>query len=315
MWIFGIPGAGKSILAGQLIQKALSTSNEENAVAYFFCDYKSQETQTPRNILGSLVEQIARQNNRSYGQLKTFADEYSQKYNIQKWEPECDDLLQLIVQMSQNFKSVSILVDGLDECGDHIVAVTRYLSRLGQLSSRIRTLLSSRQLVEIQDTVQEFLPISIAAQSTDIRLYVAHELDQRMDTASLKPLIIDDSTLKGEIMDALISQANGMFRWVAVQLDCFSELPTDHAIREALASQPPDLSQSYERLLHMVNKKPVATQQLVQHTLMWLTVDSYPTKLTTDALLEALSITIGSYRFNSTRKPSLSKVLRACGSL
>jgi hypothetical protein len=212
LWIFGIPGAGKSILAGQLIQKALSTSNEENAVAYFFCDYKSRETQSPRNILGSLVEQIACQNNHSYGQLKTAAEEYTQKYNLQKWEPECDDLVQLIVQMSESFKSVRIFVDGLDECGDHIVEATRYLSHLGELSDRIKTLLSSRQLVEIQDIVREFQPISIAAQSTDIRLYVAYELEQRMASTSPKPLIINDQSLKGDIMDALIRQAHGMFR-------------------------------------------------------------------------------------------------------
>jgi hypothetical protein len=65
----------------------------------------------------------------------------------------------------------------------------------------------------------------------------------------------------------------------------------------------------------MVHKKPVATQELVQHTLMWLTIDIPAMKLTKDALLEALSITIGSCRFDSTKKPSLSKVLRACGSL
>ncbi|KAK5046977.1 hypothetical protein LTR84_006919 [Exophiala bonariae] len=316
LWIYGIPGAGKSILCAQAIQKALSLSDEENAVTYFFCDYKNHGTQKPRNILGSLVEQLARQSKRSYQQLKTFADDYSQATNMQKWEPDCDDLFQLVVQMSENFTSVSLLIDGLDECDEHIVEVTSYLSRLDEASSRFRILLSSRQLVEIQHIVQRFQSLSIAARSTDIRLYIAHELEQRTNPSSHRPLIIGDENLKGEIMDALVSQAHGMFRWVAVQLDYFSELPSDQAIREALTSLPPDLAQSYERLLHMISRKPAATQQLVQHTLMWLasSMQDYSDN-PKEALLEALSITNGSSRFNPSNMPSPEKILRACGSL
>jgi len=55
LWVSGISGAGRSILAGQIIQKSLSLSNKENRVAYFFCDYQRQETQSLRSILDLFI--------------------------------------------------------------------------------------------------------------------------------------------------------------------------------------------------------------------------------------------------------------------
>ena len=55
LWVYGIPGAGKSILAGAGISEALQLSDERHGIAYFYCDYKDANTQKPLNILGSLV--------------------------------------------------------------------------------------------------------------------------------------------------------------------------------------------------------------------------------------------------------------------
>ncbi|KAL8864451.1 MAG: hypothetical protein Q9198_009853, partial [Flavoplaca austrocitrina] len=47
LWLYGIPGAGKTVLAASLIEKAIRRSSQKVAVAFYYCDYKDLETQKP----------------------------------------------------------------------------------------------------------------------------------------------------------------------------------------------------------------------------------------------------------------------------
>ncbi len=75
--------------------------------------------------------------------------------------------------MTQNFGDVSILVDGLDECGKAKVIVVKLLASLNQKTLNIRTLSLSRIEQHIKDVLTDYPKISIAARSSDLKLYVA----------------------------------------------------------------------------------------------------------------------------------------------
>ena len=111
LWIYGIPGAGKTILMALIIstvQRALVT---ENAMAYFYCDYKNLESQDPVNILGSLAKQIAMHDVQTFIKLEEF---YKQGDSLATANSE--DLRDLILDLVKSFDNVFIIVDGLDEC-------------------------------------------------------------------------------------------------------------------------------------------------------------------------------------------------------
>lgn len=55
LWLSGIPGAGKTVIAASAIEEAMNESSAKHAVAYFYCDYKDSEKQDPIRILGSLA--------------------------------------------------------------------------------------------------------------------------------------------------------------------------------------------------------------------------------------------------------------------
>ncbi|KAI8267443.1 Vegetative incompatibility protein HET-E-1 [Colletotrichum sp. SAR11_239] len=55
LWLSGIPGAGKTVLAGSIIGHALSRSSNTVATGFFFCDYKNETTQRLASILGALA--------------------------------------------------------------------------------------------------------------------------------------------------------------------------------------------------------------------------------------------------------------------
>jgi hypothetical protein len=38
LWLYGIPGAGKLVLASSIIEETLKQGNKDCAVAFFYCD-------------------------------------------------------------------------------------------------------------------------------------------------------------------------------------------------------------------------------------------------------------------------------------
>ncbi|PGH32755.1 hypothetical protein GX50_04470 [[Emmonsia] crescens] len=182
LWLSGIPGAGKTVLAGAAIQDAItrSYSNPEVGVAFFFCDYKDSKTWDIVSILGAMASQIGRQNDAAYSSLQIYYDELHPDKRLEM-SPDAEDLRAKVTQMSEHFKQKIVIVDGLDECGDNT------------------------------DTVEwlqeDFDHIPIAAKSDDVRLYVGAGVEKRIENRRLR---ITSMELKDEIMSKLVEDAKGM---------------------------------------------------------------------------------------------------------
>ena len=208
LWCYGIPGAGKTVLASSVIQEALGRSSPNTAVAFFYCDYKNTTTQDPRNILGSLACQIAVQDEESFGKLQTF---YA-KLNPPDRQPigfDPEDLRDLLVEMASSFDNAMIVVDALDECGTQNALVTRLLSSLNDSGDvrNIKTLFLSRDEQEIRQVLEDYDQVSIAARSSDLKIFVGAEIECRTRNKSLR---IKDESLKQHIMERLVEGADGM---------------------------------------------------------------------------------------------------------
>jgi hypothetical protein len=67
LWLHGIPGCGKSVLAATIIedlrQQALWTPHAPSAVAYFFFTFRDTRLQKPDGMLRLLITQLASQHN------------------------------------------------------------------------------------------------------------------------------------------------------------------------------------------------------------------------------------------------------------
>jgi len=312
LWVYGIPGAGKTVLASAVIDQALSISNADHAVAYFYCDYKDQETHEANTILRSVAAQLARQDERSLSKAKTFVQMHSDHGDTQYFSCEDEDLSSLIIDMAHDFEHVMILVDGLDECGDHIEDVVHFLANFSHDAPQIKTMCFSRDIPEIRERMQDFEHLSIAAENTDLRIFVGHEIEERSKRSVRRRLRIKSTELKGNVMDALINGAEGCFRWVAVQLDYISGLASDFDIRQALKSLPTTLDSSYERLLDRINQLPQPTQEHVHMTLKWVI---WLGSIELGDLCDILSVKRGTKVLDIDARPDGDAVLRACSSL
>jgi hypothetical protein len=122
--------------------------------------------------------------------------------------PTAAELCTLLKSITTCFENALIIVDALDECVQdryHVVELLRSLNISGD--SNIKTLFTSRREVDIEDHLSEYEQVSIAARSSDLKLYVASEIEQRIRRKQLR---LRDPKLKEHIMERLIGGAEGM---------------------------------------------------------------------------------------------------------
>lgn len=211
IWISGIPGAGKSVLAGLIITECLQLSSlsDKSCSAYFFCTYRDKKTQLSKNILSSLASQIARQNEQAFKILEGYYEDLKLDNDLPA-DPSASKLLGILSKMAACFDQVFIVVDGLDECETDDDDVAQILARLTALrvDSSITTALLSRDVIHIREQLEvDFTHIDVEAHTEDIELYVACETEKLI---SAKKLRIRNLSLKDQIMTELVNGAKGM---------------------------------------------------------------------------------------------------------
>lgn len=196
LWLYGIPGAGKTVLAAVAIEEVLRDSRPNVAVAFFYCDYMDPATQTPALVLGSLVQQIAKQDERSFEKVQTFCKSRNPDHRDDiDYDPE--ELRNLLSDMTVDFDCTTVVVDGLDECGTNTIATVEFLASLNLAKTgdeaNVKTLFLSRDEVDIRLCLADYIQVAIAAKSSDLRLYVGSEIDSRIRKNKLR---IKDNSLQ-----------------------------------------------------------------------------------------------------------------------
>ncbi|RDW66045.1 hypothetical protein BP6252_09680 [Coleophoma cylindrospora] len=280
LWIYAIPGAGKTILASLIIETMSRTRTK--GFAYFYCRHSDQESQKPQNVIGSLVSQLARQDQGALAAATTFYSKYHPSGQLETI-PTPTELGELLQTLSAYFFEVTIVVDGLDEVGASLdvnrAELIQVLSNAHVLSRNSRTIILSRNETDIHESLKEFESVSIAATSEDLQLYVS---------AKIVSLPIKDTKLRTEVFDALIDGAEGMFFWTVCQIQLLQDLPTPALIRKALKSLPPGLPGTYVRIFEkMKSRYSDQVQILIQRALKWLV---YGNRMTLEALAQAISL-------------------------
>lgn len=206
LWIYGIPGAGKTTLSTLVVDEIL-TRRRSNTVgtAYFYIRYDDKHSQDPANILGSIVSQLARQNSEALTYLiGTYMLPCTQGLSA----PDDHELSETLHHILQKFRETYIMIDGLDESGScfdsnrkHLIDLVTGLSSSEEGS--IRTLIFSRDEQDIRKhfTQKQFHTVSVAATSADLRLFANSWLGR---------LEIQSERLRVDIVDTLVDEAHGM---------------------------------------------------------------------------------------------------------
>jgi ankyrin repeat domain-containing protein 50 len=278
-------GSGKSVLLANIIDDLFLHAGEGRHVTYFFCRHDIVTSLKARTVIGC----IARQMLQSVPNLDLTGYQFpdSSSPNLALGLDDTMDVLSYA--LPADYKAY-VVVDGLDECQPgEVEAITTLILRLQEMFT-ITVCVSLRpepdtrlrkSLAKLLHSVSVFLPET----NPDIEPFIENQLKEHIKS---QRLVVGNPALILEIQNALFKGSQGMFLWVALQIESLCLMRTDKEIRAALSDLPKDLTETFTRILKKADNHTKAMQRKI---LQLVYIAHRP--LATSELREALGVTPG----------------------
>ncbi|KAK2026090.1 hypothetical protein LX32DRAFT_654970 [Colletotrichum zoysiae] len=205
LWIHGIPGAGKTVLASQLIEtiekhcEALGTGDSKSMSIYYYCYFGNNQDET-LSLLKWVLVRLCRQ----AGQVPERLWDLFQHGG----QPSTESLLSVLEAALEPFEHVFITIDAIDESKprDELLKVIRDLATDHRFD-KIRLLTTSREYLDIEIVMKDIsTEVSMRNEylDADIRLYTESRLSNHEMVKNWPP------ELRIETLEALCAGAKGM---------------------------------------------------------------------------------------------------------
>jgi hypothetical protein len=219
LWLHGIPGSGKSILVSLVIDDVLE-SNLKNTLheplAYFYCarDPSEPERGNPLAILSSLVRQLSCLKP-GMPIMAPIISKYTarEESNFGFTNLSLDECVQLILDLSGIYPSMTIIIDAIDECDpntrlDLLEALDDILQRSAGL---VKVFVSSRDDNDIVCRLENSPNLYVGASDSreDIERYVKVEVEKSIQNRKLLRGCVSKE-LRELTVTTLIDGAQGM---------------------------------------------------------------------------------------------------------
>lgn len=266
LWIKGIPGSGKSVIASSLVNHL---SKEGAPVLYFFFRQIIDANHKADALLRDWLAQLLSYSPPLQARLKESVDKRKALSGVS------------MAAMWQDIKSavayipkVYCVVDALDEMDSNQDAFLQALAELGRWRpSRLKTIITSRPVPKVERPLRQkpILHIRLDEKHVDedIANYVIHHLDK-----TPKALTAEQKEI---IKRAVPGRANGLFLYAKLAMDAFLEENAD--VEEVLKTLPLDLNVMYTDLLREHARRSGVPHDLQLLILSFVTHASRPLRL------------------------------------
>ncbi|KAH6869627.1 hypothetical protein B0T10DRAFT_450909, partial [Thelonectria olida] len=321
LWLRGIPGSGKSKLTSIVVEDAQDAfqRNQTPAPVYFYCSRNPAVPgrSDPSRIAAAIARQLSTP--QAGGSLLEAAVEAYKQREADAFASGPLRLVEskdLILKLLDRYKgaTMTIVIDALDECNEATRA--SLLDTLDDLLKAspclLKIFVSSRNDQDIVYKLDNYpnLDLSSNRNSADINLFVQSETKRLVNNGSLLRFSMRKEELRNKIIHELTSNADGMFRWVSLQLQALQQHRTDEAILERLGRLPRTLAELYQEVLSKIeNFEAEADRQLARNALSWMLCSRE--QLRSDDFLAAVSVT----KDRSTSAISRDQLLHLCCNL
>ena len=221
LWLYGIPGCGKTILSSTVIQSVFQycADDPRKAVAYFYFDFSDPQKQVPELMVQSLISQLSQQCVKVPATLDAL---FSSCKNGQR-HPSLDAFLEVLQQIIQEFTQSYIILDALDECANRAELMGVLKSMVGWGHENLHILVTSREVRDIESSLERFVDNqnTVCLQSElvdkDIHTYICQRLSDDDNLRRWQK----DHDIRQKIEDTLMKGARGMYVLPLVGLECF----------------------------------------------------------------------------------------------
>jgi hypothetical protein len=228
LWIHGIPGCGKTILAyispphtlvhcrwyrsrstviERLRQASESLRDNRLAFAYFYCQFNNEET-NPLNIIRTLLAQLL--HSLDYAAIETLEDLFYQFSEGHSPPADVKRLTDLMVRVGKLYPRSIIVIDGLDECALELRRnLLDFIITLAS-SDNFSILVFSRKEVDIVDRLDGFPTISLEQEQINLKEDMRKIINKEFEDS--RKWGHRFQTMKEEISESLIL-GSGMNMW------------------------------------------------------------------------------------------------------
>ncbi|KAF7552102.1 hypothetical protein G7Z17_g4555 [Cylindrodendrum hubeiense] len=241
LWIKGVPGAGKSVVAASMIQHLRTT--EQVPVLFFFFRNIVASNFSPRALMQDWLAQLL-----PHSVKLQYALQPLLKTNLADLSD--NDLVDLFLDGVSSVPKVYCFADALDEM---TLDNKPFLDRLNSLATyrprSLKLFMTSRPKQYLQSALRDSSIVHISLQQKLIQLDITSYLKYRFD---ITPKSDDQRAIKQQVVDMVSKRSEGLFLYAKLTMDQIeSALLSDEPINiEALeASLPVGLEQTYNRLL------------------------------------------------------------------
>jgi len=180
LWIHGKAGSGKTVLSSRIINDVQNhvDSLPHVGFAYFYFNFRSSETRDYRNLVRSLIGQLAE----GHAKVPEALSNLHKRHSGIQQKPTIESLRSVLSSMFSLFNAVFVVIDALDECDDHDRrSLLKFLeSMMAWPDCNFHVLLTSRRESDIEATLNSCVSHVVDLSHhvhADIHRYLRHVLD------------------------------------------------------------------------------------------------------------------------------------------
>ncbi|VUC28183.1 unnamed protein product [Clonostachys rosea] len=255
LWIRGIPGSGKSVMAARLVDE-LAQRYPGCPVLYFFFRQIIDANHEPQALLRDWMDQILEYSPPLQKQLLQHVNGNRTTNSISMEDMWAD----LRVALSSLPGKVVCIADALDEMDQGNDTFLQALGSLGQfMPAKVKVLITSRPVPSVEGPLRKTPSLHVRLQENLVDVDISTYVDLMLAKSS-----IPESYWK-VIQEAVPGRANGLFLYANLAMDAFLEPGAD--IASVIGQLPVDLNALYTDLLNEHAHRSGVEHQ-VQHLIL-----------------------------------------------
>ncbi|KAJ6490483.1 ankyrin repeat-containing domain protein [Mycena vulgaris] len=304
LWCFGIPGAGKTVLASIVVDYLRTPLQNKKSigVAVAYLNHKETDMQSPSNIIAGLWWQLV---------SETISDPVQQlylKHRHQRTRPSLREVCDIFRSTVAEYSKVYIIVDALDEYPERWRRVL--LDALAE-SRTACLMLTARSHVAPNDFFPDAQVLKIGAKEDDIRRYVEAQI---RNSPRLLKHIKDKPELGKDIETKIVGRnIDGMFLLIKLHMDSLASKTSVKAVKDALENLPEDLDKTYDEAMDRIESQKKDEKDVARRAIIWVANVKRP--LLVSELQEALAIQPGTRTLDRDSHVAIDIVVSLCAGL
>ena len=301
LWIYGLPGAGKTVLSSTIIEHIQALEKVQNPkVAYFYSDYVERCHRTVLSICISAISQLL-------AQCAKVPNILLERHRIAKHHgrskiSEKDEILDIFQQIVAALPSVYLVIDALDVC-TQISSISSWLESAVDSLPSLYVLCLSRDTISVRKSLGRYstIQMNVASTKSDIDRYLASAIN---DLPSV------DHQIKDQVRKTVSCKAEGMFLLADLSMQMLQGAIHEEDMQTILKSIPEGVNEMYMLILRRLSAEPNTRRSLAQRVLRLICFSAQA--MTWSELRFALSWNGDQQAFQKNREPFKDTVCDLC---